>query len=59
MRIESCADRTPTACWWLGEIDGLMTSERDPIENLREVMTDVGSWRAHQKVVDLLLGEAV
>jgi hypothetical protein len=33
MRIEYCADATATACWWVEEIDGLMTSaEKAPIE---------------------------
>jgi hypothetical protein len=33
MRIGYCADATAAACWWLEEIDALMTSvERGPIE---------------------------
>ncbi len=26
MRFGFCADASPSACWWLAEIDGLMTS---------------------------------
>jgi tellurite resistance protein len=33
MRIGDFADATAAACWWLEEIDGLITSaERRPIE---------------------------
>jgi hypothetical protein len=42
MRIGYCADATATACWWVEEIDGLMTSaEKGSDRNQREVMTDV------------------
>jgi hypothetical protein len=42
MKIGYCADATATACWWVEEIDGLMTSaEKGSDRNQREVMTDV------------------
>ena len=34
MRIGHSADATPFACWWLEEIDGLVTSPRRKGSNL-------------------------
>ena len=46
MRIGYCADATAAACWWLEEIDALMTSSarrRKYTRTLRSINSNLGS----------------